>query len=143
MYVKHYKKKFKVKNTTMSNDLNNAAKQVFGPQFKGVYAQDTVPKNLLPNSMFIFNTDLSNKPGIHWCAGYKAGKNVYIYDSYGRKSSKLLPVLKKQHTGGGFKIIDSDTLDKEQTVNQRNCGIRCLAWLSIVRDFGIKEALKI
>ena len=138
-YVRKYKRDYGVKGSTYSDDLHKIGKQLFGKSFIGVFSVNTVPKKVKSGSYFIFNTEPIEKKGEHWVACYKQGK-YYIYDSFARDSSKLLPQFVKQVKG---KYIDSDRLDREQTVTQKNCGLRNLGFLSVVRDLGIKEALKI
>ena len=71
---------------TYSTDLiNKLGKHLFGIKFKGVYSSDdTIPKGYV-----IVNVDKSNQPGSHWLA---ICDNL-VYDSFGRKTSKLIPHL--------------------------------------------------
>jgi len=146
-YVRKYKKQYGVKGTMYSDDLERIAKKIFGSRFISVASVDTAPK-AKSGQMAIINVSPSTDPkGSHWVALYKQGKEgkqtIYIYDSYSRDSKSLLPTLVKQIKGKGMKYVDSDRLDKEQTVTERNCAIRSISWLSVVRDLGIKQALKI
>lgn len=142
-YVKKYKKKYKVKGTTWATDLGRIGKDIFKDKWLGVFAQDTVPSSYLNEAYGIVNVDTSNKKGSHWVAIYKKGKTIYIYDSFNRESKTLLPVLIRQLHSTGRRYVDSNKLDAEQVITQRNCGLRCIAWLSVVRDLGITQARKI
>ena len=54
--------------------------------FRGVYACDTLPKEILPRlSALVVNTDPSDQPGQHWVAIYLTRNGVCEYfDSYGK-----------------------------------------------------------
>lgn len=64
---------------------------------KGVYPADQLPKYIRRGG-FIANTDISSKPGRHWCAFYfdEAGQSEF-FDSYGKPpqyyNSKFLSCL--------------------------------------------------
>ena len=142
-YVRKYKRIYGVKKTTYSDDLTQIGKSIFGKKFIGVFAVDKVPITNLNDIYAIINVDPQHKSGSHWVGIYKKDKTIYIYDSFGRESLKLLPLFVKRIKAKGYKYVDSDRLDKEQSVQERNCGVRNLAWLSVVRDLGIQEAMKI
>jgi len=143
-YVRKYKRVYGVKNTMYDDDLLKLGKKLFGSRFQGVYSVDTVPK-MKTGGMAIVNVSKSTSKdgGSHWCSLYKKGKTIYIYDSYGRDSRSLLPSLVKKLKGNGMKFADSDRMDKEQSETARNCGIRTLGFLSVIKDLGIKQAMKI
>ena len=75
---------------TTDVELDEIGTYLFGKQFIGVYAQDTIP--LGKTGYLIANTDISNQPGTHWVAIVITAKNIYVYDSFGRPASKLLKV---------------------------------------------------
>ncbi len=130
-------KKIKNSKTTTSDELYNFGKKYIHT-FKGVYMQDSNIKFNTSAECFIINTDLEGQRGEHWISIYKTkDQNFYIYDSFGRKSKKLLPYFIKDK-----KYIDAD-YDPEQMVYQSNCGQRCLAWLLFREKYGIYNALKI
>jgi len=142
-YVRKYKKLYGVKGTTYSDDLNRIGKTIFGKKFIGVFAVDRVPKVNMNEAYAIVNTDPQSKKGEHWVGLYKKGTKIYIYDSFGRESKKLLPILVKQINARGYKYVNADRLDKEQSVQERNCGVRVLGWMSVIRDLGVTQAMKI
>jgi hypothetical protein len=77
-------------------------------------------------------------PGTHWCAVVKNKNTYYIYDSFARTSRRLLPVFSK-----GRLVIDSDTSDQEQFGSSEICGQLCLSFLQVVKEHGIRNAIKI
>lgn len=136
-YKKHTKdieKDIGHKNSTYNTVLHAYGSKYFGKPFRGVYAINTIPK-LKDNESCIFNLDRSDEKGSHWCAMYHLNKN-YVYDSFGRR------VLHKQNMNKYKNVVYTDD-DKEQKESEYNCGQRCLAWLTLVYDKGIKAGLTI
>jgi hypothetical protein len=119
--------------STFDFQLEEAGRKLFPGQWSGVFSADTI--KFKPGKPYaIANLDKLGQAGSHWVALFKKGKTVHVYDSFGRMSSKILPSL------GGAK--DSD-LDAEQREVELNCGSRSLAWLLVVKKYGIESALKI
>lgn len=139
--VRHYKNTLKLierhmgTDTTDEHQLTEICKNLFGKQYRGTFPVDRLPK-LQRGQCCILNLDTSDKPGSHWVAVYKH-EHLHIYDSFGRKSTKILPSLTKLK-----KLVDAD-YDSEQTINQNNCGQRCISFLWCVYQLGIKNAMKI
>lgn len=131
---------------TLGSELLKISRKIFGNKFVGIFSVDKIPlKKILStnNSYFIYNTDLAGNKGIHWCAGYHGcGKKIYLYDSFGRKSKIISPILYNKLMKGGVVAIDSD-LDSEQTKYESICGQYSVAWLLVVKNYGIKKALLI
>ena len=123
---------------TYSGQLHRFGKKYIGPKFTGVYPVDRVPRKF---TYAIVNLDKSDMPGSHWIGVVSGKKNIYIYDSFGRSSRKIVPILFKKK-GKGIKIIDSDR-DAEQKKKEENCGQRALSWLFIFEYFGKKLAMEI
>jgi hypothetical protein len=145
----YYKKELialrkKYGNKALDNvDIDKYCKMYLGKMYVGCFSQDTVPINRLPSTcMFIFNNDISTGPGIHWIACFKEGCTFYIYDSFGRKSTHLVPLFAKQVFRSGGKIRDSD-YSKEQADYQEDCGLRAISFLICVRRYGIEKAIQI
>lgn len=129
--------------TTDSIELNKLCKKLFGKQFKGVYAVNAVPK-IQKNSYYIINTDLRGRGGIHWCALITGnGKTVYIYDSFGRPTKKVLNLLSKKLIKKGYKIKDSNYQQEQFGTKSAMCGQLSVAWLVFAKKYGITKALKI
>jgi hypothetical protein len=124
-------------NTT---ELNNMGKHLFRSKYLGTVPQDNVTFG--KSGYMIVNTDTSKGKGKHWVALYITPKTVYVYDSYGRKTSTLLKVLTRQAKLRKIKLVDSRR-DAEQANNTVVCGHMSLAWLTVVKMMGIRQALKI
>tara|TARA_R110001606_G_scaffold13743_3_gene59123 strand:+ start:700 stop:1350 length:651 start_codon:yes stop_codon:yes gene_type:complete len=107
------------------------------PNFTTVGGYDKMPK-LKNKQSCIINLDDSKGPGSHWVATIRDGRDMVIYDSFGRDSDEILSKLKT----GGLRVVDSD-YDKEQDELEMNCGARCCAWLVFVHKYGIENGLKI
>jgi len=121
-----------------SDVLEDVAKTFFGTRFKGVFSQDE--KFEKKTGYYIINTDTKKGKGIHWIALYLTSKTAYIYDSFGRSPNKLIPHLVKHLADR--KIVSSDK-DQEQKGLSQVCGHLSISWLRIVKEKGIKKAIKI
>ena len=94
-------------STTSETQLLNAGRSLFGKRFAGVFASnERRPKK----GFMIVNTEPRGSSGEHWCA---VADGVF-YDSYGRDASG----------------------DAEQSMQEKNCGQRSLAWLITYHDLG-------
>jgi hypothetical protein len=128
------------RGTTFGSQLMKAGKTLLGKAFAGVFASDEIPHLKGIQRYAILNLDKSWQPGSHWIGLAREGKNDYIiYDSFGRKSSKIVPEVFNKTKGY---VIDVDP-DPEQKVNEDNCGARSLAWLHIYDKYGPGVALLI
>ncbi len=110
-----------------------------------MFPQDKLPKIIFDkntNYFAIVNTDTylntlgQKNKGTHWVAvaGIPNKNNVLVYDSFGRDSRKLLPLIYKSGI-----TIDTD-YDAEQKKIQDSCGQFSLAWLCVVELIGYKLA---
>lgn len=137
---------------TNSKQLEIVSKTLFGDKFIGVYAQD---KAKLDSGYQIINVGLAGSGGTHWVGLYipkkgskfpketfRVRNTAYIYDSFGRKASKLLKKLTKYLKDSGYKIVNSDR-DHEQRGNSEVCGVLVISWLAVIDQLGIKKALLI
>ena len=71
-------------NKPLNNfELEDAAKKLKIPNFRGVFLLDTLPKKPNKKQCGIVNFDKSCGPGTHWVAWYKNGKTKIYFDSYG------------------------------------------------------------
>lgn len=131
------------KGATNNVQLSKIGKQLIGNEFVGVYPQDSVPFLRLPSKCyFIINVDTKDKLGSHWIGIIKSGITYYIYDSFGRNSTKLLPIFSNHICQYRLKMKDTD-YDKEQKIHEENCGQRVLSALLIGKQYGVKSFLKI
>ena len=107
--------------------------------WRGCNAQNEV---VLKPGYQVINVGTSNQAGSHWVAIYITPKNCYIYDSFGRPSTKLLKLLTRKLKTHKIKWRDSD-YDAEQRGDSEICGHLCVCWLACVQKYGILNALKI
>jgi len=140
------------------DDTVRALEKVFGSGMKTNIQLIEIAKHVFPilgNKVFrnaeyqfqkmggkysVMNTD--NAKGIHWVSTFQRGKNIYVFDSFGRPTKQLIPEFYKRAVKAGYTIIDTD-YDVDQKDEQLDCGIRSLAWCIIAFHKGIKFALKI
>tara|TARA_R110000744_G_scaffold206441_1_gene325020 strand:- start:48 stop:518 length:471 start_codon:yes stop_codon:yes gene_type:complete len=127
-------------STTTNFDLNNIGKKLFSDRYLGTFASDKFPKISRKNNpkYCILNLDKTGMPGSHWVSCVILSDKVLIYDSFGRKSKKILPETFKKNT----KIIDTE-YDSEQDIMELNCGARCIAALVIFDEYGTKSFLEL
>jgi hypothetical protein len=125
--------------TTYLSELLAIGKKLFGVKFKGVFPSDKIPKLNDLSPYAILNLDRSTESGSHWVAIAKHGDNTYLYDSFGRKHTQIIPNL---YYSGNGKIIDTDN-DAEQKVYEIDCGARSIGWLLFFDKWGPECALLI
>ena len=135
-YTQILKKMYKKvgKTTTYNDQLIKVGKQLFKHKFMGVFASDKIPNKIPKGYCFIINVDKSNESGSHWIAVCKDinTNQIWVYDSFGRNITKLIPNLKKK-----FKLnLKEPEHDAEQKESQTDCGARCLAFIYIFLNYG-------
>ena len=128
------------KNALYDGQIMEEGQILFGNKFIGVFSQDTIPLHKI--GYMIFNVDTSKQTGSHWVACYSTNKCLYIYDSFGRHSERLLPILTNKLHRKNIHFKDSRH-DAEQYGDTQVCGQLSLAWLCVVKSMGIRKALKI
>ena len=110
-------------HTTGRDELNEAAKKLFKSKYLGTFSKSEMESVQLTAKKPYAIVNTADAPGEHWQAQALHEGNVYTYDSYG---------------------IDGDTEpDAEQKGVETSCGQRCLAWLLVVKQRGLEEALEI
>ena len=95
------------------------------PYFMGVFAIDTLPQPILPESCFIFNTDSSNLGGRHWIAIKINKENQgFYYDPLGFHpiAGVCNHILGFAH---GLSYIETSTQDPHTSL----CGQHCIEYL--------------
>ena len=113
-----------IKNVILPNkplnnfELEDAAKRLKIPCFRGVFLLDTLQKKLNKKECGIVNFDKSSGLGTHWVAWYKNGKTKIYFDSYGVQP----PTEVNKYLG---KPIYYNT-DQVQPVGEVFCGHLCL-----------------
>jgi len=132
-FVHEIVKKIGSNGETTDTQLDKIGKGLFKQKFAGVFAADTIPKST-SFGYCIANLDNADQPGEHWVAIVKNNGKYLVYDSFGRKTSDILPNLEN--------VTDTD-YDAEQFKHEENCGQRCLAWLLVYDQFGPDVARQI
>lgn len=123
---------------TYGNDLNRVGEEHLGKKFAGVYPADMLPLLTKKCPYAILNLDKADMPGSHWIGVKYLGKGkVLVYDSFGRKTQRIIPSLIERYTP-----VDAD-YDAEQENREDNCGPRSLAFLVVDDLFGTAVSRKI
>jgi len=129
---------------TTDAQLTKVGKRYLGSDYIGTFSVDVKKSTLdrLKGSKtqyyFIINVDKKYESGSHWLAIAKLKDNpkYIIYDSFARRSPRLIPAFIKTI---GYKYIDingkSDQLDHE-----KNCGARALSILRFIKSHGLPAA---
>lgn len=113
--------------TTNDDLLTAAGKHMFGEDYFGTFASDELPEQDFKYA--IINVDTRKNGGSHWVALARIEHGSYmVYDSFGRKTARILPKL-HMHT------VDTEH-DAEQSIKEKNCGARALAWLLFFDELG-------
>lgn len=133
-----YKKQF-IKDYGKKSLYDYQLKEMI-PWVNGVYCQD---KAIIKPGYYIINTDVSTGEGIHWIGCYQTKTRCYLYDSFSRTPKYLVPIFLKKLEKKNIKVFESDTTDDEQYGKTEVCGALCCAWLSVVKQLGIRKALTI
>jgi hypothetical protein len=135
MLIKRFGKK------AMWNDtIDKYGKSAFGAKWKGCNSQDMI---VWKSGYQIINTDTSKKRGEHWVAIYITPTKIYVYDSYGRPTQKLLKILTAESKKRGIQIIDSKPDPEQKGSTSEICGQLSLAWLHVAKQLGIRKAITI
>lgn len=121
--------------STFSNDLTETSHNFLHEKYQGTFSSDTIPKLTTKRPYCIVNTDTSHEPGSHWMALAKTKNGILVYDSFGRRTKKILPSALK---GNGL-ARDAEH-DAEQKTSEGNCGARSLSWLLLFDEFGAEMA---
>ena len=122
-----------------TSEIDLIGKSVFGTKYRGCHAQDE--KFELKSGYYVINNDLAKGPGEHWVGLYLTAKTAYFYDSFARDANKLVSVLVKRLKTR--RIVNSDRKDSEQKGLEIICGHLSLAWLTVIKELGIRAAMKI
>ena len=123
-------------DVTYEDELHSLAKSLLGKEFSGVFPVDKLkfPRH---SKYAIVNLDTSDMSGSHWIGVVKEGKNLLVYDSFGRPAIKIVPLLK-----GRGNLLDTE-LDAEQDESENNCGQRSLTSLFIHKYFGRRHFMNL
>jgi hypothetical protein len=128
-----------------SEQLDAYGREAFGAMWGGWGDQRLTLK---PGRYYVVNTSYAPKSrGVHWVAVVTSRAGVvHLFDSFARNGSHIMPKLaagirKKGGSGGHF--TEADRSDAEQRGSSAVCGHSALAFLCVVRDLGVRAALKI
>ena len=99
-------------------ELEDAAKRLEIPSFRGVFLLDTLPVKPNKKECGRVNFDKSGGPGMHWVPWYTNGKTKIYFDSY----SVQPPIQVVEYLGS---LIRCNT-DQLQPAGQVFCGHLCL-----------------
>ena len=121
-----------IKNIILSNkpltnfELEDAARRVKIPSFRGIFLLDTLPRKPNKKECGIVNLDKSGGSGTHWVAWYKNG--ITKIDSYGvQPPNEVVQYLESP--------IYYNT-DKLESVGQVFCGHLCLY---VLKELGARH----
>ena len=122
--------------------INRVGRKLF-PAWGGVFPSDRV--KLLPFHYIVINVDPHDKKGSHWLACYSTNKRAYLWHSYGRDITKLVPELVKAIRKSNVSIGKTNLIPRMEQIGytSETCGPQALAWLLVVRDLGITRAKNI
>lgn len=126
--------------TTTGQTLFEFCRHLFGKKFHGVYMRDEIPRDLSNKTPYaILNLDADTDPGdgSHWIAVAFQDNVVLVYDSFGQLHETPKELIELY---GKATVTDPDA---EQSLDETNCGARCVAWLLLTDLFGLTEAKKI
>ncbi len=118
-------------NKPLSNfDLQDAAKKIKIPQFRGVFVRDSLPRKVRKNECGILNLDDSSGNGTHWVAWAKSGDTKYYFDSYGiQPPQELIKYLKSPM------LYNSERIQPDGEVFCGHLCLHVLKQLSIGKHF--------
>ena len=106
-------------NKPLSNfELEDAAKRLNIPSFKGVFLLNTLPKKPNKKECGVVNFNKSGGPGTHWVAWYKNSRTNIYFDSYGVQP----PIEVVEYLGSPIRY----NTDQLQPARQVFCGHLCL-----------------
>jgi len=116
--------------------INAVGNAELGDGWRGVSDQSTFKST---PGYHIVNTSYSkNSKGVHWLGVYVSNdKKIYIFDSYNRNVRSVSNKLFKKY---GSAVRDPNDKRYQQGDTSATCGHASLAWLMIVRDYGIQAA---
>ncbi|XP_077258538.1 uncharacterized protein LOC143895358 [Temnothorax americanus] len=115
------------KGVTTNVQLQQLAKHMRIPYFRGVFMRDSLPiGGIRRNESGIVNLDNTDGPGTHWVAYAKKGDRAIYFDSFGnlRPPRELAQYLENN-------VIEYNRTPY-QRYDQSNCGQLCLRFLQSV-----------
>jgi len=95
----------------------------------GVFSADNFKEPLINGQSCILNIQNSDHRGEHWVALYNECKCIYFFDTYNRNYKDL-----NEHFTNKKWI--SPRHEKLQSLNSKNCGQECVAFIICSISFG-------
>ena len=122
--------------------INQICSKLFPDNWGGCYSVNNLPIKSYKNThYFIINTDISSKPGKHWCA-IVIHKNIcYVWDSFSRDLNKILPILTHKLKGKHIHIVNANYDGANQKGDSQVCGQLSIAWLCVFNKYGDQACL--
>ena len=142
--MKHYRSFLRIiekamthNQTTGNVELERMGRHLFGVKFRGVFASDGFPALSARQPYAIVNNRPASSGGEHWLGVARIPRTgkLLVYDSYGRPHATLLNSIPKG--------AEDTEPDAEQSIVEKNCGQRALAWLAVFDRFGPAAARKV
>ena len=114
---------------TTNVQLQQLAKRMRIPYFRGVYMRNALPREIRRNESGIVNLDDADGPGTHWVAYAKRGDRAAYFDSFGnlRPPREIARYL-------GNDVTITYNQKAYQTYDQTICGQLCLLFLINIRN---------
>ena len=140
MYAAAYTRAERLLGTarTFSSQLERVGKQMFGVQWGGVHARDTLPAVAREGRRgMIVNTDASTGSGVHWIAVLDEDGQRAMSDPLGKvgqQQRRQLDAIEKP-------LWSED--DAEQRKSEDTCGPRSLAAIAVGLEHGMQEFLRV
>ena len=79
---------------------------------------------------------------MHWLSVVQQNKTCYVYDSFGRRASNVLPRFYHTMKARGYTIKNTDK-DIDQADKNVDCGHRALSALMIYKKHGIDAYMQL
>ncbi len=130
IYLRQIETKYGNKETN-TEELNKIGNNLFGNKYIGTFPSDKIPI-MKGGEYAIINLDDSSKMGSHWLGLVKHRGKSLVYDSFGRRTYKILPALIQSGKG----IVLETENDAEQDKLEENCGQRSIAALCVYNQYG-------
>jgi hypothetical protein len=121
------------------NILETEGRTAFGRRWLGVFRQDQF-KPVADRYAILNTARTENSGGVHWVAVYVSRAGVtYFWDSFGRNTNAVMWAATQKARDAGHNVVPSDR-DGQQRGSSEVCGQLSIAWLLVVRDFGVRVA---
>ena len=140
MYAATYRRAERLLGTerTFSSQLERVGRQLFGAQWGGVHARDTLPTVARTGRRgMIVNTDSSAGSGVHWIAVLDEDGQRAMSDPLGRVGKEQ----RRQLDEIAKPLWSQD--DAEQRKHEDTCGPRSLAAIAVGLAHGMDEFLRL